>query len=286
MEILKSFVQLEFGQDSSVISVLCVNSPGDFSPLVDGFDVLLLVVSNAPAKQDYITHYIKGDLRIQERWVSPSGLNLWILSGLNRSIIPWILQGDIFLDRESYLVKLKQELIDFPISLREQKLLSEFSYFLKRYLKSKEYLNKENALDAYGNILEALFHWARIAIIEEGIHPEVTVWKQVKKINPGVYKLYEELTLSKETLEQRAQLVLLACEFSVLTKMEQCCAMLIRILKSREAAWSSLELAMHPDLREIHMELALVLSRLVKRSLIKEVLVIEDKDLLELKYTC
>lgn len=288
METLKSFVQSKLSREPSVISVLSVSSPSDFSPLVDGFDELLLVVSNNPVKREYTTHYIKDDLRIQERWVSPVGLSLWILSGLNRSIIQWILQGEILLDRESYLENLKQELVVFPVQLREQKLLSEFSYFLKRYLRSKQYLNQGNALDAYGNILEALFHWARIVIIEDGIHPEITVWKQVKKINPGVYKLYEELTLSTETLEQRTQLVLLVCEFSVMSKMEQCCAMLIRILQSREAPWSGLELAQHLDLREIHVELVLVLSKLVKRSLVKEVFVMnnEDMDHLELKYTC
>lgn len=287
METVKTFVQTEWSGNSSIVSVLYVKSPGDFSPLIDSFDELLLVVSNDPAKRDYITHYIKDNLRIQERWVSQQDLSVWILSGLNRSIIQWILQGEIFLDRESYLVNLKQELILFPILLREQKLLSEFSYFLKRYLQSKEYLGKGNTLDAYGNILEALIHWARIVIIEEGIHPEVTVWKQVKKINLGVYKLYEELTLSTETLEQRVQLVLLVCEFSVMSKMEQCCAMLMRILKSRETPWSISELTQHPDLKEIHVELALVVNKLAKRSLIKEVFVMnnEEADILEMKYT-
>ena len=96
----------------------------------------------------------------------------------------------------------------------------EFSLFISKFIQSKEYLAEEHYLDAYSNILESLHHWARIVIIEENHYPELTVWRQVRLINPGVDKLYEELTLSSETLRQRVELVILACEFSVMSKMK------------------------------------------------------------------
>lgn len=126
---------------------------------------------------------------------------------------------------------MRHRILEFPADLREHKLLVEFSLFLRKYLQSKEYILDEHLLDAYNNILEALHHWARIVIIEDGYHPEITVWRQIRAINPGVYKLYEELTMSKETLKQRVQLVLLACEFSVMSKWKDAAR---RLFKSSE----------------------------------------------------
>lgn len=173
------------------------------------------------------------------------------------------------------------------MELREHKLLIEFSKFLRRYLQSKEYILENHSLDAYNNILEALHHWARIVIIEAGIHPEVTVWRQIKSINPGVYKLYEELTMSKETIKQRVQLVLLACEFSVMSKMERCCKRVLDLLSSSTEAWSLQELQQSEVLSDIKLELPLLLNKLVKKQLAKEVIYAMDEDitLLEIRYT-
>lgn len=191
------------------------------------------------------------------------------------------------MDQDLYLKGLGHQLLEYPENLREQKLFFEFTLFLKSYLQCKQYIKEGHVLDAFSNILDALHHWARIVIVEEGFHPESTVWAHIRRINPGVYKLYEELTQSKETLEQRVQLVLLACEFSVMSKMERCCAMLTRILASENKLWSPDELKAHPELGGITIELASLLNKMAQKSLIKEVAVTVDQDmsLLELKYT-
>ena len=54
-----------------------------------------------------------------------------------------------------------------------------------------------------------------VAVIENGLFPEVTVWSQVKKIDPAIYKLYEELIISDEPLEKRLELLFLASEFFI-----------------------------------------------------------------------
>lgn len=287
MEAIKSQFVALLTRNSTVISVLAIENPNQAIPLVDGFDLLLLVVSGSLERVNYTSHYSKDDYRIQERWIDPAEMEAWILTGENRNIIQWIIQGEILLDRNAYLERVRQRLLEFPQPLRERKLLVEFSFFLRRYLQSKEYLRKGHILDAYSNILEALHHWARIVIIEAGAHPEVIVWNQVRVINPGVYKMYEELTQSSETVKQRVQLVLLACEFSVMSKMGTCCTILLRLLESREEPWDPAELARHPDLKDLHVEISLILKKLVKKSLIKEVGVIvgDDVDLLELRYT-
>ncbi|NEW09140.1 hypothetical protein GK047_24495 [Paenibacillus sp. SYP-B3998] len=277
----------KFRNDQRVISVMAVDNPKQLPALTDGFDILLLIITNDLSLNNHTTNYIRDNQRIQERWHDPASVEQWIRHGIHRNIIHWLLKGEILLDQNTYLEGLRHRMLEFPVDLREHRLLVEFSLFLRKYLQSKEYILDEHLLDAYNNILEALHHWARIVIIEDGYHPEITVWRQIRAINPGVYKLYEELTTSKETIKQRVQLVLLACEFSVMSKMERCCEALIHILEESDRPLSGDELQMNPQLVEVKAELPLLLNKLVKKGLIKEVAIPMDEDIteLELKYT-
>jgi hypothetical protein len=172
--------------------------------------------------------------------------------------------------------------------IREQKLLSEFSQFVRSYLQAKQDLKDGQVLDAYSNVLSSLHYWAHIALVEEGMHPELTVWEQMRRVNPGIYKLFEELTTSGETLEKRVQLVLLACEFSILNKMESSCALLIRLIESRSESWTPSELLQHPDLSGLSLELSVLLQKLVNRGCIREIAKASRDSisgLLELRYT-
>lgn len=287
MGINKEQLLLKFRNDPRIISVMAVDNPKQLPSLTDGFDTLLLIVTNDLSLNNHTSNYIRDDSRIQERWTDPASIEQWIRQGVNRNILHWLLKGEILLDQNTYLEGLRHRILEFPGDLREHKLLIEFSHFLRKYLQSKEYILDDHILDAYNNILEALHHWARIVIVEDGYHPEITVWRQIRAINPGVYKLYEELTMSRETLKQRVQLVLLACEFSVMSKMERCCEAFIQILRDNAQPLSSDELQQHSQLVEVKSELPLLLNKLVKKGLIKEVAVIIDEHTseIELRYT-
>jgi hypothetical protein len=287
METLRDSFTTKYEQAEGIISVLAFQSKMKFPALTDGFRMLLLVITEAAHTEEATLHYIKDGWRIQERRLTIADFEKWAFHGENRDVINWILQGEIIVDRNAYLDNFRQKLLDFPVEMKEQKLLNEFSLFLRKYMQSREYLQEEHLLDAYGNLLEALHHWARIAIIEAGIHPEVTVWEQIHTINAGIYKLYEELTQSPESLLQRIQLVLLACEFSVVSKMESCCGLLLRIVSSRKEAWSVGELQAHPQLKDIHVNLSLLLHKLVNKMLLREVVHTDHAEFaqLELRYT-
>lgn len=273
--------------DSRVVGSSYIRELKSLPSFTDGFHQLLLVFTNEHSMHNHITHYIKDNERIQERWVNVQMLEKNLQHEDYHSVILWLLRGDILLDPQLYLTGLKQRIIGFPDEKKEHQLLVEFSLFLRKYLQSKEYILNDHVLDAFNRILEALHHWARIVIIEDGIHPEFTVWEQVYSINPGVFKLYEELTTSKETAKQRVQLVLLACEFSVMSKMERCCAPVLRILGSRKEAWGIDELLAVSELQDIKRNLPLLLNKLVRKSLIKEMYLSQDDEfsILELKYT-
>jgi hypothetical protein len=274
--------------NEQITGLLAFRNDSGIPALTDGNDIVLLVImADQEQPMDGTFHYIEEDCRVQERWIDRKRFEDWVYRGTNRNIMQWILQGEILLDREAYLENFRRMLLEFPELLKEQRLLSEFSLFLKCYLQGKQYLQGNHLLDAYNNILEALHHWARLAIIEQGFHPEVTVWEQIRKINPGVYKLYEELTTSNETLDLRIQLVLLACEFSVASKLERCCGAILRILETDDRLWSVQEIGSHPVLKENPVNVSLLLNKLVKKSLVREVAVPvkEDFSLLELRYT-
>lgn len=285
MEAIRRFVLQRYQSCSDTIGVAIISNTSPSVAAPDGFDALILVVKTASA--DTLSHYIKDNTRIQERCTSLARLEQWILHG-NRKAIHWILQGEIVMDRHLFLEGLRHRLLEFPEEQRRQKLIVEFDLFLKCFLEGKQNLQDGHLLDAYSNILDALKHWARIAVVEEGIRPEVLVWAQVRKINPGVYKFYEELTSNNESLEKRVQLVVLACEFSVMSKMESCCAILLDVLQSRIEAWSLQELMELPQLKELDLDLPLLLNKLVRKSLVREVVEPaegDDEFLLQLKYT-
>lgn len=278
MEQLHQYMVRQLTRDETVTGILAVKGRPGFDAVIDGFDVLLLAVTHEKPEKNYIHHYSKDGISIQERRISEEALQHWILFGENRNVIEWIMKGDILYDRNGFLEKVRHDLMTFPRDMRSGKMLVEFSLFLRRFLQSKEYLAKGHHLDAYTNIMEALFHWARLSIIEQGAHPEVIVWEQVKTFNPGIYKLYEELINSDESLEKRVRLVLLACDFNVMSKMHVWCERLIQVLESRKEPFTPTELKYHEQLEPLHMDITLVLRKLARRGAVREVLVLGESD--------
>ncbi len=284
----ESFYSELFGQEEEVISLLLVANPYAYQPLIDGMDRLALVVVDTVMNEMDIEHIMWEDARVQVRRVTPETLESWIVSGDNHNVVHWLVQGEIILDQDHYLRNLSNRLLEWSPLLREQKLLSEFSRFVCTYLQAKQDIREGQILDAYSNVLSSLHYWAHILLVEQGMHPELTVWEQMLRVNPGVYKLFEELTTSTETLEQRVQLVLLACEFSVLNKMKSSCSLLIHLVESRTEAWTPAELQQHPSLSGLSLDISVLLHKLVKRGYICEIAVPAHQritGLLELRYT-
>lgn len=277
----------DYKEDERIVSLLTVNNEKGDQPLIRGFDMLLLVITNDQQASGTTYHYIRDDLRIQERWLYARSLEDWVCDNEHRFVIQWLLEGEIQYDRTGYLTDLRANIMRLDPEVQERRLLQEFGLFLHAYLRSKEYLNQNYLLDAYSKILEALHHWARITVIESGTHPEVIVWKQVYDYNPGVYKLYDELTHSNETLEKRVQLLVLASEFAIVSKMKDCCKLIIQVLESRKGCWGVMQLQHHPKLSGLNIDFSIILKQLATKSLVKEVKVPNYKGqstVLELQY--
>jgi len=276
-----------FEQEPKLTGLMLIRSPYSFKPAADGRHRLLLAVYDEEPGRRKTEYGMCERTRVEICRISLDKLHQGIVSGDNPRLVQWLMQGTILLDRSGALAALLRKCSEWPPLLREQKLLCEFSRFLQTYLQAKQDLHNGQILDAYANILASLHHWAHIALVESGMHPELTVWEQMRRVNPGIYKLYEELTTSAESVEQRVQLVLLACEFSVMTKMKSSCALLVRLLASRPVPWTVAELQRHPDLAGFPADLPLLLQKLAHRGVVREMVRPSPRGsrLIELQYS-
>jgi hypothetical protein len=169
--------------------------------------------------------------------------------------------------------------------IRNHSLFVEYAKLLSKCAHSKKLIDDRHYMDAYRYTLEALSHWARICVLEAGHYPEVSIMRQIKPINCGVYKLYEELTTSSESIQQRVELVLLACEFGIGSMLEKCSIPLMNALRGCSTCCSIEELQRISGLREVGDGIRLILDKLTKKSLVKVVFITNDYELNELEIT-
>lgn len=165
-------------------------------------DVALLVIVKEAKQPVFIKHYEFDGQKASLTIVSDKQVQEWILLGTNRRMVDWILNGKVLFDRNEYLGELVDRLKVFPFSERRLKIGLEYGKLIRRYLEGKVFFESRQFLDAYNHIVHALHHLARLEVIDRGFYPEVTVWNQVRQMEPQVYKLYKELVESEESLEK------------------------------------------------------------------------------------
>lgn len=259
--------------DVNALGAIVLGSQGNAlfqSALLHDFDKVILILHENGAENRLIDHMVAGEFRTQTLRVGRSMLERSIITGDNNERVTCLLEGEIIWDPKGILERLREEVIRFEQPLRERVLFLEFARFLHMHVKSKRYLQAGCYMDSYNCILVALYHWARLEVSEAGHYPMPAVWEQVKNLNNSVYKLYDELTISGETMEQRIELVQLACEFSLMSKMGDCCKWLLDLLRDRKEPCSIEELLALPGLKDVEAELPLVLRKLTSRSLVRE----------------
>ncbi|WP_438434742.1 hypothetical protein [Gorillibacterium sp. sgz500922] len=196
-----------------------------------------------------------------------------------RDLVHWLRHGEVLRDPEGQLQALRDELDECSEALQGKLILTEFCRFYRHYLKSKRELEDNCLLDSYEDLLQAIHHWGRLSVVEAGMYPERMIWEQVRAVNIGVFKLYEELTSSSESLLKRIQLVLLASDFCVVSKLSNCCSYLFQILEGREEPWSLQELENELGGAGLSAELSVLLAQLEKKAQIREVFIPFDEQL-------
>jgi len=273
-DILRPIYQ-ERASQSNTLGVLLVEKKRKSSHITDSFDVVLLIIVKEADQSLFIKHYTYGDKKAAMHVVSESQLQEWLLLGTNRKIFEWIHEAKILFDRNEYVMNLKTELRDFPFNGRKIKMGLEFAKLIRRYVDGKALFESGQFLDAYNYVVHSLHHLARLAVIENGLHPELTVWHQVKQIEPEIYKLYVELVNSEETLEKRLELLFLASEFLIHSRTSIGTSHLLDVLRGKEY-WLFNEIMNEKELIPYSVDLAVLIEYLIEKHLI-EVVNVETK---------
>ncbi|MGJ7918915.1 nucleotidyltransferase-like protein [Neobacillus sp. LXY-4] len=267
MEHILRPIYQERASQANTLGVLLIEKKDKASPVTDTFDAVLLIITKESEQPLYVKHYSYEDKKASMNIVSEEQLKDWLLMGTNRKVLEWILNGKVLFDRNDYIHNLKQELREFPFYGRKIKMGIEFSKLIRRYLDGKAFFENNQYMDAYNHIVHSLHHLARLSVIENGFHPEVTVWTQVKQIEPEIYKLYKELISSEETIEKRLELLFLASEFLIHSRSEMGSTHLIDVLQEKDI-WSFDEMLNHPDLSLYSVDLSVLLEYLIDKNYI------------------
>ncbi|WP_409291596.1 nucleotidyltransferase-like protein [Peribacillus sp. SCS-37] len=274
-DILRPIYQERASWPSTLGVLLIEKNPNEVST-TDTFDYILLMVVNDSDEPVTIKHYMYKDQKAALHIVHQDQLDEWMLLGTNKKIIEWIFNGRIVFDRNEYLENLRTELQEFPFYGRKLKTGIEFAKLIRRYLDGKSFFENGHFLDAYNHIIHSLHHLARLEIIDQGFHPEVTVWNQVRLIRPQIFKLYEELVSSQESLSKRLELLFLASEFLIHSRTQLGSQHIIDVLSAKEGYWSIAELIQHPELRYYSVDLEIVLEYLVDKNVV-DIVEVETK---------
>ncbi|WKA59596.1 nucleotidyltransferase-like protein [Planococcus shenhongbingii] len=265
-QILRPIYQERASQEST-LGVVLVEKREKMSPITDTFDSILLIITKENETPVFTKHYTYLNKKAAMHIVTERQLHKWLLLGTNRKIVDWLFHGRIIYDRNEFMEKLKMELKDYPFYGRKIKMGMEFSKLIRRYLEGKVFFEEKNYLDAYHHIVESLHHLARLAVLENGLPPEVTVWTQVKQMEPAIYKLYEELVLSDEALEKRLELLFLASEFFIHSRTKDGAQHIREVMEQKER-WTIQELHEEEELRNYSSNLEVFIEFLVEKDLI------------------
>lgn len=265
-QILRPIYQERASQEST-LGVVLVEKREKVSPITDTFDSILLIITKENETSVYTKHYTYLDKKAAMHIVTEKQLKKWLLLGTNRKIVDWLFNGRIVYDRNDFMDKLRTELKDYPFYGRKIKMGMEFAKLIRRYLEGKVFFEGKHYLDAYHHIVESLHHLARLAVLENGLPPEVTVWAQVKQMEPAIYKLYEELVLSDEPLEKRLELLFLASEFLIHSRTRDG-AQHIREVMEQKDRWTIQELHEQEELRNYSSNLEVLIEFLIDKDLL------------------
>lgn len=271
MEAILRPIYQERASSKSTLSILLIEKRGITGPNTDTFDYVLFVIVSEAEDSFFVKHYTYQHMKAALHIVEEKQLRDWLLLGTNRKVVDWVQNGKILFDRNEYAQNLKEEIRDFPISGRKLKMGIEFSKLIRRYMDGKKLFENEHYLDAYNNVAHALHHLARLEVIDKGFFPEVTVWNQVKQIEPEIYKLYNELVNSEESLKARLELLFLASEFQIYSRTGIGSQHLLEIMSTRDELWTIFDLMDHPEVKYYAVDLTVLLEYLIGKKVISTI---------------
>lgn len=272
MEDLLRPIYQERASDANTLGVLLVEKMTPNSSVTDNFDVVLLIIVKDAIQPWRVKHYEFDGKTAAMHTLTHELLMKWIDTSGYRKAIAWLIDGKVIFDRNEFITDLKNQLRDFPCDKRNLRKAIEFGKLIRSYIDTKDLYASARYKDAYSRIVHTLHYLARLAIIEKGHHPEVMVWSQVKQIDPEIYKLYDELIESREELNKRVQLMILATDFVISSRAQSSAKHLLDVIRSRDEPWTYEELKSHPLVASYKLDLTAMMAYLIEKDIIQTVL--------------
>lgn len=267
MEHILRPIYQERASQTNTLGVILMDKKADAEIVTDTFDTVLLIIVKEAKEAIFSKHYLYENKKMVMHIVTEERLRKWMLLGRNKKMVDWILLGKILFDRNEYLYHLRLELQDFPLYGRKVKKGIQFAKLIRRYLEGKKFFEAKKYLDAYSYVIDSLHYLGRMAVIEHGLYPEVTVWSQVKKIEPTVYKLYEELVTSSESIDKRLELLFLASELLIHSRTVDGAQHILEVMMEKEQ-WTIQELHSHEKLVIYSIDLEVFIEYLIDKNYI------------------
>lgn len=250
------------------LSVLLIGNQREDDPITDTFDEILFIITSNNELPIQTKHYTDGTRKAAMHIISERQLTHWLLVGTNKKIIDWLVLGKVFFDRDEYAERLKQRLSEEPLFGRGLKMGMDMAKMIRAYNEGKIHFERKQYMDSYLYAIRTLNHMARFMAVRHNVLPENTVWSQMKKIDPAVYKLYEELIGSEEELEKRLDLVYLASEFFIHNYTNEAAGHLLAIMDNQDA-WTIQQLHEQDELALYSSDLEFFIEYLVDKHLIE-----------------
>ncbi|KGP70802.1 nucleotidyltransferase-like protein [Pontibacillus yanchengensis] len=269
-DVLRPIYQ-ERASQKNTLGILIIEKKKPISPLTDNFDVILLIIVRDAEQPWFVKHYEFEDKIAAMHIVEEHQLLQWVDTSAYRRAVEWVIEGKVLFDRNDYIQSLKENLRNFPQEKRDLKKVIEFAKLIRSYHECKDLFESQQYMDAFSRMVHSLHYLARLSVIEKGFHPEVTVWNQVKQIEPEIYKLHQELIQSTETVDKRVQLMLLATEFAINSRTINCTRHFIQIMGEKDEGWTYGELMIHPRIQSYSLDLGALLEYLVEKEIVETV---------------
>lgn len=254
--------------DEHTLGIISVEKRDKQDANTDYFDGILLVLVSEDKPNWEIKHYAYNGYQVAMHLVNTSQIEDWLLNSSNRRIVDWLMNGKVIFDRNEFTKNFRQQMIEFPKEERQTRIGVEFSKLIRRFADGKSLFHNGHHLDAYNQIVHALHHLARLSVLEHGFHPEVTVWQQVKQIEPEIHKLYSELVTGDESIEKKLELLLLANEFELMAKTKLGSAHLLDLLRRKKEPWTIDEIKQSLSIHDYSLDLSILLEYLVEKGYI------------------
>lgn len=253
----------------NTLGIIIIEKAKPTSPITDNFDVILLQIVSSGEQAWDINHYEDAAGKvIAAHTVTKDCLAKQSRANESR-LLEWIVNGKVIFEREEYVTELKKKHKDFPEEARDLQKAMEFGKLIKSFYEAKDLFESAQYKDAYSSIVHSLHYLARLTIIEQGAHPSLTVWNQVKQMDLEVYKLYEELIYSNEEIEKRIQLMLIAADFVIRTRAETSAVHLLNVMRTKDQAWSYTALRFHSSLAPYASDLTAMIFYLTEKGIIE-----------------